>query len=54
MYPYDTFYNMYPYSDMGNMNLDWILRKIKEYCLKVDNFLITVTLNFYDKILCFS
>lgn len=31
--------NKYPYTDFHELNLDWILCKIKEYCKKVNDFI---------------
>lgn len=35
-------FSNFPYSDFENINLDWIIRKVKEYVLKVDALNVTV------------
>lgn len=39
-------FNMYPYTDFHNLNLDWVLAKMKELYIRFDEFTARNTLNY--------
>lgn len=44
--PNNGFLNQFPYSDFHEMNLDWIIKQIKQFRTELDNFEITNKVNY--------
>ena len=45
-----SFTNDFPYTDFHEINLDWILNKIKEFQNRIDSFEDTVLKKFQEKV----
>lgn len=45
-----NFFNKYPYTDFHELNLDWIINTVKEFCDKITNFISLNVIKYADPI----